>query len=333
MITRAIRRGLGLAALGFVLLFGLRLGYGCLATPGEGAGSSSPSPGGSGEHSGGGFEFDKKNYASVSFTRQPSAGPVIDQKYEQVGDVRVRSPDFATARQAVDGAIAAHAGVVQFERRTGLAGRRNVDLAIGVAPDHFEPLVGALSAVGVIEVFTVDKQDRTGEFRELAARRDALLETRAAVVALKERATTIEQQLEIEDRLQDTLAELRTVGLALGEFDDANAFCTVKFSLREAQRDVRAARTAGIPWWQRAKVALEWTAPLYLRLLGTAAAGVALVLGLALLAVRLRILRAAMPAQLGKMPHAGEPAVHTICGCAACSGSHEPLRSPPSPPA
>jgi hypothetical protein len=327
MMTRAIRRGLGLAALGFVLLFGLRLGYGYLATPRP----SAPASSGATSGGNGGFEFEKKNYASVSVTRQPSAGPAIDQKYEQVGDVRVRSVDFPTARQAVDAAIAAHAGVVQFERRTGLAGRRNVDLAIGVAPDHFEPLIDALGAVGVIELLTVDKHDRTSAFRELAARRDALLETRAAVVALKERATTIEQQLEIEDRLQDTLGELRTVALALGVFDDANAFCTVKFSLREVT-PTAAPRVASIPWWQRAKVALEWTVPLYLPLLGAAALGVALALGLALLAVRLRIIRAAMPTQLGKMPHAAEPAVHTIAGCASCLAPDGPLASPPSPP-
>ena len=50
----------------------------------------------------------------------------------------------------------------------------------------------------------------------------------------------------------------------------------MKFGLAES--GPAPAVIAGIPWWRRAKVALEWTIPIYLRLLGIGALSALLLL-------------------------------------------------------
>jgi hypothetical protein len=48
----------------------------------------------------------------------------------------------------------------------------------------------------------------------------------------------------------------------LGDFDEENEFCTVKFSLNEGKE-------RNINILQRLKVALEWTVPIYLGIMTT----------------------------------------------------------------
>ena len=286
-MRRYIVRGLAWAALGFVVLWGLRLGAGYLERPN--GRTTTVRQGAVGD----GFELEKRNYASSKVMRNTAdqAGNAVmaamDQKYERVADVRARARAFDDDEAALRAAAAEHAGVVQLEHKQGLRGARVLHLAVGVPPDRFDAFVAAARQIGVETYLTIDKQDRTNAWRELEAKRATLEATRASLVALKQQSGSIQERTALEDRILEIHEQLQTLGVSLGDFDQVNELCTVKLTLAE-DSTTRVATGPVIPLWQRARVAFEWAVPMYPRLLGALLSGVLIALVGSVVAERLR---------------------------------------------
>ena len=270
MRTRFVLGVMGLG-LGFLLLFGLRVGYGYLAVPDPAGPTAGPSSGGESFA----FEVGRNNYASRKARRKgPSAGGV-DQKYERVATLDARTKDFASDERRVRSAIAKVSGLVQLERKSGLEGQRRLHLAIGVDPARFDPLVSELGAIGDRISVRIDKADKTNEYRDLRAQQGSLTKSRTALIALKSQGGSIEELIQLQDRILNLEERIQQLGVSLGEFDEENEFCTVKLTLRDHVAPVAA---AGIPLWQRAKVAFEWTVPVYFQLITALVFGAVFVL-------------------------------------------------------
>lgn len=269
-MKRRLLRGAALAALGFVALAGLRLGYGYWAHPNRvrGGGEEVAAPSS--------FQYESKNYASKKVRR--GAVTAVDQKYEKIADVRATSRDFERDEVALRGAIDSHDGLVQYERREGLAGQRTLHMAVGVDPARFDDFIARVQAIGRSTFVQVSKNDKTNDFEKLEAQRAALVETRDALVALEGRGGSIEEQVTLQQRILELRQSIQDLGIELGEFDSEHEFCTVKVTLAESHPSAAVAIT--IPFVHRARVALAWTLPVYLRLLGLLLSGalIALVL-------------------------------------------------------
>lgn len=294
-MRQTITRALAWAALGFVVLFGLRLGYGYLDPRPVDLGRR----GGGGE--GEGFELEKRNYASAKIQRAGEGNLAIDQKYERVADLRLEARAFEADEAAMRAAATSHGGVIQLEQKRGLPGSRRLHLAVGVPPDRFDGFVTAMRAIGVTTHLTVDRQDRTNDFKELAAKRAALDSTRAAMLALKSRSGSIPELVQLEDRILELEREIQGLGVSLGEFDAVNELCTVKLTLTEVPAVAAVGGT--IPIWRRARIAFEWAVPFYAQLMaiGLLAAVTALI-GVSLLERIGGLRRAGWGARGGGLP-------------------------------
>ncbi len=286
-MRKTVIRSLALAALGFVLLFGARLGLGYLEHP-EGV---DPASAIDNNGDAGGFDNEKRNYASQKVASR-TQGAAIDQKYERIADLRSQTRAFEADEAAIRAATAQQAGVIQLEHKQGLAGARVLRLAVGVTPDRFDAFVGAVRAIGSGAQLTIDKQDRTNSFKELAAKRGVLEATRDALIALKARSGSIQEMVALEDRILEVHQQIQSLGISLGEFDEINELCTVKITLSEARAAVVAGPT--IPLARRVRIAFEWTVPAYLRLLGILLTAVLVGLAGAVAVERVRQLQARM---------------------------------------
>lgn len=284
-MKRRLLAGVLLGATGFFLLLGARITYGYLAHP-------EPDPGAASSADSHSFtQAGARNYASKRLkTRQGASA--MDQKYEKVAEVGARTRDFTSDESALRRAIRAREGLVQMERRSGLDERRALHLAIGVPPAQFDGLLADLQGIGTASQLRVTKSDKTNEYRQLKARQAALNNSRASLKLLQTADGSIEERIRLQDRLLDLERDIQDLKVSLGEFDTENELNTVKFGLVEAGPAPVA--TARIPWWKRAKVAFEWTVPVYLRLLGIAALSVLLLLA-GLVAVE-RLQRLSWPA-------------------------------------
>ena len=281
-----IRLGVVYLLLGFLAVFVFRLVYGYVSSPGI----SSENRGIESSFSNS-LDSVRKNYASEklkigSVEREYS----VDQKYEKVGSVLSKTDAFDEDERKARELISEHNAIVQFERNSGLRGRRLLSLSIGVPPDKFDGLIDEIKAIGRLSSIRLDKTDKTNEYKELNANRVSLEKVRDSLLSLKGKTGNIDEYINLENRILEIEREIQSTGVKLGEFDQENEFCTVKFGLEEGV----AAAKEGVPFIHRVKIAGEWAIKYYLMFVAILAFAALLSLLTLTLSERTSWVRAAM---------------------------------------
>lgn len=205
----------------------------------------------------------KRNYASKKYKVQSnttSQAVAVDQKYEKIADIKTKSTNFEEEETLSRTTIEKFNALIQFEQKSGNAGFRKLNLVIGVPPENFDVLYNQLIKIGNVEAKQITKKDKTNEYKELNAKKLSLEKIRASLINLKSKGGKIEEYMGLENRILEIEQNLQKLGVNLGDFDDENEFCTVKFSLIEG-KEIK------IGILQRIKVALEWTVSIYLKLI------------------------------------------------------------------
>ena len=253
-----------IAPLIFLLLFGVRFWYGYEHLIEERYFENLPSAGIS--SSAGGSDL-KRNYASKEHTvnnnlqsnnRNPTAIKV-DQKYEKIADISTSTTDFETEETKVQQQIEQYESLVQFEQKKGNKGQRRLLLYIGVPPLHFDALYEQLANIGTVQAKHITKTDKTNEYKALNAKKISLEKTRASLIELKSKGGQIKEFMELETQILGIEQQLQALGVSLGDFDEANEFCTIQFSLTEIQKFYISLAT-------RIKDAIEWTVRIYMQM-------------------------------------------------------------------
>jgi hypothetical protein len=207
-------------------------------------------------------EFEeRKNYASKKYRVIAGQTPLrIDQKYEKIAEISSNASSFEPAELQIRKQIDDHDGLIQFENKSGNKGGRRMNLVIGVPPENFDAIYNELTKIGKVQSKQITKKDKTNEYKELNAKKSSLQNIRGSLVELKSKGGKIEEYMQLENRILEIDSQLQELGVSLGNFDDENEFCTVKFSLIEVH-DLK------IGLMQRIKVALEWTVKTYLKIM------------------------------------------------------------------
>ncbi len=214
---------------------------------------SAPAPSALGSPSAVQIDSTRKNYATTQII--PAAMVAVSaqsQKYEKIATLGQVTDAFEADRARLLSAIAAHQGIIQIERATGLAGRRALALGIGVPPERFDEVIKAAQAIGRSTLIDVVKNDKTNEYLQLNAKRLTLEKSRTALQALGASGGSIDERVKVQNLLTDIEDKLQGLGVSLGEFDQQNELCTVKISLTE-----RALQSSSLA--SRILEALQWT--------------------------------------------------------------------------
>jgi len=249
----------------FILLFCFRLGYGYTLKVEEVQQE---------EVSFDYFESSKNNYASDKYSNEkvsfkddlgfasPQIVSVVDQKYEKIADVKAATSDFDKEEKIVRDEVKKSNGIIQYERKLGNEGHRQLQLQIGVPPENFDSLYAKLVAVGITHSKEIIKNDKTNDYLELNARKASLEKTLASLINFKEKGGKIDEYINLENRILEIEEQLQSLGVNLGDFDKSNEFCTIKFALAESSTPEKVT----ISFYHRCKVALEWTVAMYFRI-------------------------------------------------------------------
>lgn len=205
----------------------------------------------------------KKNYASKEYKMKGggSTAPTrVDQKYEKVAQVESKSTRFDKEESLVRSHIKSNNAIIQFEQKKGNTGYRNLHLLIGVPPKNFDTLYTQLTQIGIVLSKQITKKDKTNEYKELNARKSSLEKTLFSLIELKNKGGKIDEYMALENRILDIQQQLQDLGVNLGDFDEENEFCTVKFSIQEGKEIT-------ISTIHRVKVALEWSVKTFLKII------------------------------------------------------------------
>jgi len=181
----------------------------------------------------------------------------FDQKYERIAAADAKTKEFNQDEKKLRELIKKYKALVQYEKKTGLEGRRFLDLAIGVYPDLFDSMVEEIKNIGSLSSLNISKNDKTNEYKDLNAKKESLIKTRASLLALKNRGGQIAEFISLENRILEIEEQIQKLGVRLGEYDEENEFCTIKFTLIEKGYE------AGASMLYKIKTALEWAVKYY----------------------------------------------------------------------
>ena len=156
--------------------------------------------------------------------------------------------------------------IIQYEESSGQKGSRELQLLVGIPPEKFDTFYVDLLAIGIVKSKEIIKIDKTNEFKNLNAKRASLESIRTSLLELRRQSGKIEEFVNLQNRILEIEQELQSLGVMLGDFDEENEFCTVRFSLLEGRGEIQ------ISILHRIKTAFEWAIQYYLLFLCIAAA-------------------------------------------------------------
>ena len=225
------------------------------------------------------FESSKDNYATSKYDKMSSKEDLsfqspepdfdgvttVDQKYEKIAEVKAETHTFDEDEDYVRQQVEDFEGIIQYEKKYGNDGQRKLQLQVGIPPENFDSLYHRLIGVGYTHFKQIVKNDKTNEYLELNARKASLEKTHKSLIEFKEKGGKIDEYVNLENRILEIEVELQNLGVTLGDFDESNEFCTMKFALSETVK----AKEKTVSFYHRSKVALEWTIAWYLRIVST----------------------------------------------------------------
>lgn len=204
-----------------------------------------------------------KNIATDKINQKDNAGQniTIDQKYEKSANLSAKTSDFGNDNQLLRTIIKEHDAVIQTENLTGLEGQQKLTMMIGVMPDHFDIIIEDIKAIGTLQGFSVNKQDKTAEFRNLLAEQETLKKTRDSYIAMKVNGGNIQDLLLLEDKILEIEKNLQGLGVNIGTYSTENSFCTINFTLHETANEIQEISLKFV--LKCAKRSFSWTVMLY----------------------------------------------------------------------
>jgi len=252
-VKMTIKKLITILLFGFVILFVFRLIYGVSETN-----SNIPDQ----THFFEALENVRKNYASKEYKiNSVNQSPIrVDQKYEKIAEINTKSTQFDQEEKLVRNKIEKFDALIQFEQKSGNKGHRKLNLLIGVPPENFDAIYDQLIKIGKIQAKQITKKDKTNEYKELNAKKSSLEKIKTSLIGLKSKGGMIEEYMQLENRILEIERQLQELGVSLGNFDNENEFCTVRFSLLEG-KEIK------ISFLHRVKVSLEWTIITYLKIM------------------------------------------------------------------
>lgn len=133
---------------------------------------------------------------------------------------------------------------------------RRIDFTIRVASDQVNALMEALDGMDAVKTGEqIGSEDVTQTYRDTETRIGVLNQKEKRLNELMEQAETIDQILQIEDNLSQTIAEREILQSQLDEIDDLIDYTTVELGLTERQR-ISNGRNESLSFWGRAKEAV-----------------------------------------------------------------------------
>lgn len=197
------------------------------------------------------FEMARKNYASQKLSGGVIA-PGDAEKYEKIATIGQSTSKFDADRAKVDALIASSGGLTQYEQQQGLAGRRTLQLGIGVPPARFDFFIEEARKIAKVTYLAIVKTDKTNEYRQLRAKRESLEKALKALTEMAGAGGSVDERLKVQARLGEIEEKIQNLGVSLGDFNAENEFCTVKLTLAEIAAPLspsQVARALGAFFW------------------------------------------------------------------------------------
>jgi hypothetical protein len=156
--------------------------------------------------------------------------------YSAYAEIETRAFDDSVA--GVSDLIKRFGGFLESSAVTGQdynggASGRTASFTLRVPSDKFGAFTGALSELGSVIYSTTDAQNITREYNDTQARLDAYNIEYERLLAMLEKAQTVEEMLSIESRLSEVRGNIQSLSNTLSGWDSLLSYSTVQLQLTQ----------------------------------------------------------------------------------------------------
>jgi len=190
-------------------------------------------------------EVEKNTGGTSDGLVQQSAGQIDTDKIIRTARAEVESVEFDKAVEKINQLASDYAG---YFDATSIGGRsyeesyygyqsyRTASFTLRVPKENFFTVTEAMSEIGNLISINTTAENVTGQYTDTESRLKTYRTEEERLLAMLEKAETVEDMLNIEDRLAMVCYEIESLTTSLKQLDNKIYYCTVEITLREVYR-------------------------------------------------------------------------------------------------
>lgn len=168
------------------------------------------------------------------------SGDINPDKIIYSADATLETTDFDTATEKLDMLIKQYGGFVESSSVRGVNiynrggyGRRSAEYTIRIPSESFSALMNDLPGIGNVPYSHTYTENITTQYYDAQARLTAYETQEQSLLAMLEKAETVEDIIKIEDKLTDVRYNIDSVKSTLRNWDRQVSYSTVELSVEE----------------------------------------------------------------------------------------------------
>ena len=169
-----------------------------------------------------------------------SSGDINPDKIIYSADATLETTDFDTAVEKLGALIEQYGGFIESSSVRGVNiynrngyGRRSADYTVRIPSENFSTLMNELPGIGNVPYTHTYTDNITAQYYDAQARLTAYEAQEQSLLAMLEKAETVEDIINIEDKLTDVRYNIDSVKSRLTNWDRQVSYSTVNLSVEE----------------------------------------------------------------------------------------------------
>jgi len=151
-------------------------------------------------------------------------------------NVTVQTKAYDAFTAALKAGLKAMGGYTDAYNEWNFDSDRRADITARVPSEKLDAFLDSLEANGTIMSRSVTTTDVTDEMIETGSKKEALIAEEKALLAILEKATTVEDIIRVQDRLSNVRADLESYSRRLQSLQNQVNYSTVSISVSEVNR-------------------------------------------------------------------------------------------------
>ena len=188
---------------------------------------------------GGKFDGFTSDSASGSITSNTENKGEYERKIIKTVNMTAETKEYDKAISSISDMIAANGGYIESSSTNGKSYnnygtyRRYASYTIRIPAENLDAFLGQIGGVLNVVSNNASQNDVSGSYYDIVSRLETLNAEKTALLAMYEKAETVEYMLQIQQRLYDVIEEIEAYTTRLNYYDGQVSYSTVHLNLNE----------------------------------------------------------------------------------------------------
>ena len=181
---------------------------------------------------------------SVHIQTKPSAGttskPDANRKIVKTASIGIRTKEYDVFMTALNQKLEQYGGYVEASEEYNYStdSNRNANMRVKVPAESLDKFIEELSVIGTVVSKSITSSDITDSYISVESRIKALETEEETLLGILEKAETLSDVIELQDRLSQVRAELETMKKQKQSYDGMVSYSGVTLDITEVERVV-----------------------------------------------------------------------------------------------